>query len=375
MIKQTLINHLKGIPGWRTKRKIVVISVDDYGNVRLASKAARQNIDRAGYFPVTRFDAFDTLETTNDLGALFEVLSSVKDKNGKHPIVTPFAMPCNIDFEGMRKNGFSEYVYELLPTTFSKLESLLPEHYSGTWHLWQYGISEGFLNPQFHGREHLNLKVLESNLKRRDNSTLVALENRSYTNIKNTVHPRVSYTGAFDIEIISDLEKCNGIVKDGINQFNKVFGYHPEYFNPPGAREHSGLHEALHDYGIKYMDSPLIRKQINEKGRYSYDLSYLGKKNKFGQRYLIRNVVFEPGVSGIDRSISIAWKQIQAAFRLNKPAIISSHRVNFSGLIKESNRTESLVALKRLLNLIVSNYPEVEFMPAVGLAKLIASDE
>jgi hypothetical protein len=40
-MKQNLILNLKNLVGWRTKRKIVVISVDDYGNVRLDSKKAR----------------------------------------------------------------------------------------------------------------------------------------------------------------------------------------------------------------------------------------------------------------------------------------------------------------------------------------------
>jgi hypothetical protein len=32
-MKQFLLNHIKNIPGWRSSRKLVVISVDDYGNV------------------------------------------------------------------------------------------------------------------------------------------------------------------------------------------------------------------------------------------------------------------------------------------------------------------------------------------------------
>jgi len=47
-MKQTILNHLKNIPGWKTKRKLIVFSVDDYGNVRLDSKKARDNMDKAG---------------------------------------------------------------------------------------------------------------------------------------------------------------------------------------------------------------------------------------------------------------------------------------------------------------------------------------
>jgi hypothetical protein len=57
-IKQEVANHLKNIHGWKTKRKIVVISVDDYGNVRLDSKKARQNMDNQGLKVSNHFYSF-----------------------------------------------------------------------------------------------------------------------------------------------------------------------------------------------------------------------------------------------------------------------------------------------------------------------------
>jgi len=53
-MKQALLNNIKNIYGWKTKRKIVVISVDDYGNVRLNSKKARKNMDKAGLKVLSR---------------------------------------------------------------------------------------------------------------------------------------------------------------------------------------------------------------------------------------------------------------------------------------------------------------------------------
>ena len=90
-MKQTLLNNIKNIYGWKTKRKIVVISVDDYGNVRLDSKKSRKNMDKAGLKVNSRFDAFDTLETKEDLEILYEVLSSVKDRNNKSAVFTAYS--------------------------------------------------------------------------------------------------------------------------------------------------------------------------------------------------------------------------------------------------------------------------------------------
>src|SRR5690554_6806678 len=168
MMKQTILNNIKNIYGWKTNRKLVVISVDDYGNVRLDSKEARQNMDEAGLKIHTHFDVFDSLETREDLEALYDVLSSVKDKNGNPAVFTPFAMPCNINFEAMAEKDYSEYVYELLPETYKKLSAKDPNAYSGTWGLWKEGIDKGLMKPQFHGREHLNLKVFNEKIKHRD---------------------------------------------------------------------------------------------------------------------------------------------------------------------------------------------------------------
>jgi len=69
-----LKQDLKNLPGWRTRRKLLVFSVDDYGNVRLDSGKAREDLDRAGLKALSRFDAYDTLETREDLEMLFGVL-------------------------------------------------------------------------------------------------------------------------------------------------------------------------------------------------------------------------------------------------------------------------------------------------------------
>ena len=63
-IKTTIFNHLKNIPGWRTNRKILVFSVDDYGNVRLDSKIARDNLTKAGLQNKSYFDQYDSLESS-----------------------------------------------------------------------------------------------------------------------------------------------------------------------------------------------------------------------------------------------------------------------------------------------------------------------
>lgn len=376
-LKEVAAINAKNLVGWKTKRKIVVFSVDDYGNVRICSKEARNRMEQKGLkvlSPFKGFDMYDSLENKLDLEMLFDVLTSVKDQNGRNAVFTPFVVPCNIDFEKIEETEFSEYYYEKLPETFRKMSWLQPQEYKGAWDLWLEGIRKGILFPQFHGREHLNLKLFNEKLKCKDQALLTSLRNRSFARIPSNEYSTISAGTAFDFWNINETETFREIIEDGLNVFEEVFGYRAVHFNPPGGREHPVIHGALKDNGIKYIDTPLLKKEHQGSGKFKTFFNYTGKKNGLGQTYIVRNVVFEPTNPnrGLDW-VAYALDQIEAAFRWNRPAIISSHRVNFCGHIEAKNRKQGLNALKALLQKIVQRWPEVEFMAANELGALIES--
>ena len=370
-VLQSIFQNFKNIIGSKTKRKIVVLSVDDYGNVRVNSKQARANMDAAGLKIYSRFDLFDTLETKQDLEQLFAVLDSVRDKNGRSAVFTPFALPCNIDFEKMAADDYRHFYYENLPVTYSKLAKEQPEAYDGAWELWQEGISKGFLKPQFHGREHLNLLVLNDKLIKRDPQLLAALKNKSFTSISDDDYPTMSSTAAFDFFDVNDNEQFKPIIKEGLQLFEEVYGYRSNYFTPPVYQIHHSLFSTLKENGIEYIDLGLVRKEHQGQRKYQTSFNYIGKKTKENLTIMVRNIVFEPtDERGLDW-VNFTMKQIERAFRWNKPAIISSHRVNFCGHIDPKNREKGLIALKNLLDEIVKKWPDVEFMSADELAETL----
>ena len=369
MIEKLRLN-IKNTIGWKSKRKIVAFSVDDYGNVRLSSKKARENLDKVGAKIYNHFDQYDSLETTEDLEILYKTLSSVKDKNGKHPIFTALALPCNLDFEKIIDSNYSQFFYEELPQTFSKLKG-----YENTWNLWKEGIQNRFLMPQFHGREHINLKIFNEKLAEKDVITLTAINNRSYTSIDNTKYPTISTAAAFDFWEFKENLEFENIIEDGINLFYKNFGSKPTYFTPPAAAEHPCLHKKLSKMGIEYIDSPLVKKYHLGLGKYKTTINYTGKKNKLGQTYIVRNCFFEPSSRRDIDWVNFTLRQIKAAFTWNKPAIISSHRVNFSGHIDKNNRKNGIDNLNKLLKEIVEKWPDVEFMSTNELGDLIVNKE
>ena len=67
-----------------------------------------------------------------------------------------------------------------------------------------------------------------------------------------------------------------------------------------------------------------------------------------------------------DNGISRCMYDIEQAFNVKQPAIISNHRASFVGGIDENNRTKGLKALDELLENILTKWPDVEFVkPAI----------
>lgn len=380
-LKKNILLNLKNIYGWKTNRKVVVFAIDDYGNVRVDSKAARERMDKAGLKIHSRFDAFDTLETREDLEMLYETLSSVKDKNGRPAVFTPLALPCNINFEQMAEEGYKEYRYELLPETFKKLEAMQPQAYSGMMELWKDGIKNGLMAPQFHGREHLNLKIINEKLKTRlpvgqvkNFEVLTALTNRSYTSISDTGYKTIGYTAAFQFWDFKENEGFEEIISSGLDSFEKVFGYRASVFNAPAGGESNEIYKYLNDGGVRFIEVPLIKKEHLGFGKYKRIFNYTGKKNELGQTFLVRNCVFEPTSDTTIDWAAYTIKQIEAAFRWNRPAIISSHRVNFCGHIDPGNCKVGLESLRGLLERIVSKWSDAEFVSLGELGGVILGE-
>jgi hypothetical protein len=368
---RALVNNAKNVLGWRTRRKLIVFAVDDYGNVRVHSKKARQAMNSAGLRTHSRFDAFDTLETREDLEMLLEVLTSVRDKEGHPAIFTAYALPCNINFYQMKDEGYQRYVSELLPDTFAKLTSDDERAYGGAWPLWKEGMKIGILVPEFHGREHLNIRVLEEKLVRRDGELMVMLENRSFTSMSYTGYPTIKYTAAFAFDNDRDLASFPKIMKSGLDAFQTVYGINASLFTPPAHQYPISLEPTLHTYGLNGLDKPFVAMEHTGKGEYRRVFRWTGYKREKKIVQLVRNAVFEPSHKKEFDWVGSVLKEIEIAFRWNRPAIVSSHRVNFCGHVDPKNRKTGLTSLKTLLQAIVKRWPDVEFVSAKTLSKLV----
>lgn len=370
-LKPKRITHnLINIPGWRSKRKIVVFESDDWGSVRMASKEALNYFLKLGY-PVDKdpYNYFDALESNDDLELLLNVLSSVKDKNGNGAIFTANCLVANPDFERIKSDNFQNYYYE----PFTKTLARYPNH-NRVYRLYQEGIANNLLKPQFHGREHLNVPLWMASLQEGRGAVLEAFKFGMFS-----VHAESNpvyfneYTDALAFHTKEQYDLLPDILADGLNVFRNIWGFNSESFMAPCYIWSSALEETLSKGGVRYLQGMINQFQpiLGVPFKYKLKYHYLGQLNNFGQRYLIRNVFFEPTHKPGKDSVGESLKRIEIAFTWGKPAIISSHRLNYMGSLDPANRSKGLKLLKQLLAEIVARWPDVEFMSSDELGNLI----
>ena len=368
----SLRNNLSQLPGWRTKRHIVVIESDDWGSIRMPSYEVREALRRKGFLiDRCKFSSYDSLASEVDLANLFDGLSSVKDADGKHAVLTANAVMANPDFKRIRENGFEKYYCEPFTETLKRYP---PTHHR-SFEMWKKGLDEGIFIPQLHGREHLNIIRWMKALRVNDEVTRMSFDQEHFgLSALTTPKLRVRYMDAF-CNIGSESSAIEAtIVREAVSMFEKMFGYAPKSFIAPCYIWRDTLEQTLSSCGISYIQGlPLQQIPIWEnppkiKTRYHF----LGQKNKYGQTYLVRNAFFEPYKNNVtDKWVYECLRRIHTAFRWHKPAIISSHRINFIGTIDERFRDRNLLLLKKLLNEIVRRWPDVEFMSSDKLGDLI----
>lgn len=368
-MKQLITNHIKNFRGWKSDKKYLAFVVDDYGNVRLNSLDSRRILEANGIAIKSRFDKFDALDTREDFEQLFDVLSSVKDSSNKHAIFSTYAMTCNIDFKSTIEAG--HYVPMNLDETYKLLSVEQNEAYDGAFNLLQKGIQEHLIRPQFHGREHLNINLFNTLLAENNELIKLNLINKSLTGLPyHKDFKDVGFTHTYGFNDPKDIEQHKLEIVDGLQRFEIVYGFKSLTFNPPAQRLHKDLFQFTLDNGVIGLDKPRTYNRHLGNGEYEQEKNLTGIDSSGKYVNFVRNCVFEPNDRNIDW-VNYTFEQIKASFFWKRPAIISSHRVNFAGHIDPDNRKKGLDMLKKLLKKVATAYPDVEFIAIDDLCQEI----
>jgi len=356
--KQSLIRNIKNIPGWRTRRKILIIECDDWGGIRMPSKKvyddlAKKNIKVADH----RFNRYDTLENRKDLELMYEALNTVKDKNNRPAVMTAVANVANPDFEKIRSSQYTTYYYEPFTETLKKY---YPSE--NVFELWKEGIRAGIFIPEFHGREHFTVQLWMEKLREGNQDLLIAFEHGfASLDVPGVPAPAKEFMAGFYFTSEDQKPFLIESICDGASLFQDIFGLKPRNFVPGSGIFHPDFFRVVADCGMKFLWVNHSMPYPVEGGELKYKPYISGQRGPGGITCYTRNCIFEPTDSEY-RGIEYTLKQIEAAFRWGKPANISTHRANFTGGIEPSNREQGITELKKLLKAIVKKWPDVEFM-------------
>jgi hypothetical protein len=313
-----------------------------------------------------RYNLNDTLASAEDLAALFETLSKHRDQYNRTAVITAVSVVANPDFEKIKEDHFKNYYFEPFTKT-------LERYYGGdaVFNLWKQGMSHQVFKPQFHAREHLNVAEWMRALQAGDRETMLAFDQGCWGfNNKNISGSAISYQAAFDLYDAADIEVQAAIIKDGLDLFEKIFGYRASYFVPPNGPFNNQLQKTAADGGIQFMYADRLQNEPQGLAKTRKKFHWLGLKNQHQQVYITRNCFFEPGVENKDW-VSSCLNNIETAFRWHKPAVISTHRVNYTGTLNVANRVNGLKKLDELLKALLQKWPHAEFYTSDELGNMI----
>ena len=278
----------------------------------------------------------------------------------------------NPDFERIAAAGFQEYFFE--PVTDTARRSTRT---SGIVDLWKKGNAEGFFVPQLHGREHLNIERWIRDIKNNDVLLRLAFDHQTYAISSHLFSPRRdSYLAAFDSDTPAFGEGRTEIVEDAVRLFNETLGFSPESFIAPNYNWDSVIEAALRVNNVPFIQSSRAQQvsRLSQRGK-SFVRHYQGQRNSHGQVYTVRNVQFEPAENPDVDWVARALSEITSAFYFKKPAIVSTHRVNYMGHLCAENRSRNLQFLEQLIESILRCWPDVQFWTTVELGCAMRGQE
>ena len=366
--KEKLAKNYINARGWSTNKKYLLIESDDWGTIRMPSNEVyeillKNNVEVDKF----SFDKHDTLESSEDLSYLFDVLESVNDAKGNPAVLTAYHVMGNPNFEAIEANGRKSYVYETIIDTYKR-----NPHTENTFEWIKKGMKKGLYIPQFHGREHIHVKRWMEAINSNSTKEQIAFENRAiiWTGSPKDPNPyKKDYFKGFDYETEQEVKEVEAIHKDGLRLFKEIFGMESLTFMAQGSVWGDHLLPMVKEEGVHLICGQQLHPDGN--GGYKIINKFWGSKNNLDQLHWRRNVLFEPASNQNFDWVNKCVAEIEIAFRWGKPAVISSHRENFMGTVFEHNRKQSLEKLRVLLHAVIKKWPDVQFISSAQLAEIM----
>lgn len=357
---------------WKTPRKIVVFESDDWGGMRMPNPKTLQALSNAGLkVEGILFNRLDGLEKREDIELLLNLLTQHKDIQGNHPVFTCNMVLGNPDFCAIEESQFQCYFRESMFDSYERYhgENLRP--------IWDQATKSRLFQPQFHCREHLNCLMWMRDLRSGHPETRLCFQHHFFGLRTKTSSPiQKHYLAAYSAESHEELSEIQNYTTHGLELFEHMFGFRSRTFVACNYVLPRELEETLFRgevFGIQTRIKQTV-PVLERNGQRVHQRRFTGQLNRWGQCFTVRNVLFEPYQDQSADWVGSALCDIHHAFRFKTPAIISTHRINYTSAMSVQHRDQSLRSLKKLLDVIVKRWPDVEFLSTDELVELVTAE-
>ena len=293
--------------------------------------------------------------------SLVNVLENHHDSVNRPAVLTVNMILTIPDTTVIRETAFREYARISINQSSLEIMNVLKD-----------SISRDLIVPQLHAIEHFNKDVL-MNLARNGNKEICTALTRDGWSSWEALEPRLQrhYLDGNGLSSEEILAEHNEVVGKAAILFRDLFNHDTLSTIAPCSFWTDKTEKAWSSHGIRYIQTEgyrLIGSCNKERVYKDPKIIRFGSKNRYGQTYLVRNVMYEP-VHG--KNEEVCWEETVRSFRQALPAVISTHRYNY--IDNEMLSRRSLNGLDDLLKRIDGNYPSRRYLASPELGECLSA--
>ena len=335
-------------------RPLVLLQSDGWGRVGVRDREGYEQI-RASGIPLGRnpYDYY-SLETSEDLIAVRDMLKRHRDSTGRAACLVMNFLLANLDFQKMAGAAFKHI--HLIP-----LSQGLPGKWKrpGLFEAYRQGISDEVFYPALHGLTHFcRLAVEQALMVPGDRNDLLHTLWKAETPyiywrmpwIGFEYHnPEKPYAGFLDAETQARL------IAEAGREFKRVFDMIPRSACAPGHRVNRDTRRSWSNVGVRVAQNgsgTALAPHMDE-----WDILNLH-----------RTIDFEPFERGLpaEKYMQLA----QSCFARGIPAVVSMHSINFHSSLKDF-RGPTLRLLDEFLSALEAKHPNLLYVQDMDLYDLV----
>jgi hypothetical protein len=326
------------------ERPLVILQSDDWGRVGVRDQEGYEQLRTAGIRLGENPYDFYTLETTEDVLELRDLLKRHRDSTGRSACLVMNFLLANLDFSRLDASGSA---IRLLP-----LAKGLPGGWKrpGLFESYREGIADGIFYPALHGLTHFCVLAAEQALLRNeDRAALLRKLWKAETpyiywrmpwigyEYNNPERPQAGFLSA---------ESQQELIQRATGNFASFFSKTPLSACAPGYRANRDTHAAWAKSGLR----------VTQNGSGSPLNPHMDEHELLN---LYRTIDIEP--SQRDLPIEKYMQLAKGCFDRGMPAIVSIHSINFHSTLKDF-RTPTLQVLDQFLSALETSYPNLLYV-------------